>query len=42
VAKSGEGALADIGVEGVELVGECAADGFGGVDELVQVAIALG
>ena len=33
--------LADVGVEGVELVGEFAPDGFGGAEQLVEVAIAV-
>jgi hypothetical protein len=33
--------LADVGVEGVELVGEFAPDGFGGAEQRVQMRIAL-
>ena len=41
-AEAGEHALADVGVEGVELVGEFAPDGFGGAEQFVEVAIAVG
>jgi hypothetical protein len=34
-AEARQDALADVGVEGVELVGEFAPDGFGGVEQLV-------
>ena len=36
-----EDALADVGVEGVELVGERAPDGFRGAEQLVEVAFAV-
>jgi hypothetical protein len=40
-AEASEDALADVRVEGVELVGECAPDGFGGAEEFVEVALAM-
>jgi len=41
-AEAGEDALADVGVAGVELVGEGAPDGFGGAEQFVEVALAVG
>ena len=38
-AEAGEDALADVGVEGVELVGERAPDRFGGAEQFVEVAL---
>ena len=40
-AEPGENPLADVGVEGAELVGEFAPDGFGGAEQFVQVAAAV-
>ena len=40
-AEAGEGALADVRVEGVELVGERASDGFRRAEQFVQVAITV-
>ena len=40
-AQAGEHPLADVGVEGVELVGQFAPDGFGGAEQFVEVAIAV-
>ena len=40
-AQPTEDALADVGVEGVELVGEFAPDGFGGAEQFVEVALAM-
>ena len=36
--KVGEHPLADVGVEGVELVSERAPDGFGGAEQFAEVA----
>jgi hypothetical protein len=40
-AQAGEHALADVGVEGVELVGEFAPDGFGGAEQFIEMAFAV-
>jgi hypothetical protein len=34
--------LTDVAVEGVKLIGECAPDGFGGAEQFVEVALAVG